>query len=57
MSKGDQIIYNGHLYWFVMEITLSNGGTLVALRQAHWPPEHHVLVDKRKVIVDVPFAA
>lgn len=57
LKNGDQAIYKGHLYWVAFTITMSNGVVYVALRQSHWPKEHHIIVPLQEVLPDIPYAA
>jgi hypothetical protein len=54
---GDQVIYRGHLYWIALVIDMADKTITFALRQAHWPDRHVILVPKVEVCPDVPFTA
>lgn len=51
---GDQLIWQGHLYWLRLIITMAEGKVLYALQQPQWPKQWHIIVDSKDVIVDPP---
>jgi hypothetical protein len=56
-QKGDPVIYCGHLYTVAFTITFNDGSEKLALRQNHWPPQHHIVVSVKDCLVDVPITA
>ena len=57
LKSGDQVIYGGHQYWVMLTITMGDGSTVYALRQAHWPVGHCLHVKQEDLMPDVPFTA
>ena len=54
---GDQVIYQGKLFWLAVIVTMTDGTVKYLIRQAHWGPGWHLLVNKKDILLDPPFMA
>ena len=51
---GDQVIFQGKLFWLAVIINMGTGQVVYALRQAHWGKHWHILVNRSEVLLDTP---
>lgn len=55
---GDQVVYQGRIFWLRLIINMPNGTVLFGLQQSHWKQkEWYLVVNRTEVLLDPPYCA